>query len=284
MFCNFYKAPAKSFFELNLKSSILRKCKGIFMDNNLIIAIYAFVFLFGLMIGSFLNVLIIRIPLGEGFVKGRSHCMHCDKVLNWYELIPLFSWLILHGKCSVCKGKISAQYPIIELSNALLWVIVFAKFGMTIDTILACLLTSTLLVLSVIDGKTREIPTQTTVFIGILGVIKLITNISDWKFHILGSLVISTFLLLLLVLSKGRAMGGGDVKLMAGVGLFLGLAPTIFAFFLACIIGSIVHLLKMAIIKAKNDLAMGPYLAVGTFISMIWGEDVIAWYLNLLGI
>ncbi len=254
------------------------------MNEYIMYAMLALVALLGITIGSFLNVLIIRIPLGEGFVKGRSHCMNCNKDLKWYELIPLFSWLFLRGKCSVCKSKISAQYPLIEAANGLLWAVVFYTFGLTIDALLGCLLVSTLLVLSVIDARTREIPPQTTIFIGVLGLIKLLTNLSDWQNHILGFAVISGILLLLLFLSNGTAIGGGDVKLMAGVGLFLGLAPTVFAFFLGCIIGSVIHLIKMAVVKARRDLAMGPYLAVGTFISLIWGDGIIEWYFNLLGL
>ncbi|MFI3237947.1 MAG: prepilin peptidase [Lachnospiraceae bacterium] len=244
--------------------------------------LYIYVALLGLVVGSFLNVCILRIPKGESIVTTPSHCFTCKKPLRWWELIPVFSWLCLRGKCARCKTKISPQYPIIEATNCLLWLLVYYIHGMTLDTILGCLLTSALLVLSVIDARTREIPIQLSAFVAILGLIRFLLHIENWQSHLLGLLVVAGFLYLLLVLSHGAAIGGGDVKLMAGSGLYLGLTPNLLAFFLGCTVGSIIHIIRMRFFGAARDLAMGPYLAVGIFISMLIGDDLINWYISLL--
>ncbi len=254
------------------------------MIQNELIILYPIVFMFGIVVGSFLNVLIFRIPKGEGFVKGSSHCMSCDKRLAWYELIPLFSWLALRGRCSKCKTKISVQYPIVEATNGALWMLVLYIFGLSPDTVLGCLLASTLLVLSVIDARTTEIPLGTTIFIGILGVIRAALNFDNITSHLFGFGIITAFLFLVLFVSGGNAIGGGDVKLMAGCGLFLGLYETIFAFVVACVVGSVVHVIRMRFFGASRVLAMGPYLAVGVFISFLFGNTIIEWYMMLLGV
>ncbi len=244
--------------------------------------IYIFIFVLGTIVGSFLNVCILRIPLGESIVVNSSHCMSCGKKLHWYELIPVVSWLVLGGKCSGCKAKISIQYPLVELANGILWFLVFIRCGFTSDTILGCLLVSVLLVASVIDARTRELPLPTTLFVAGLGVVRIILNPSMFKTSLLGMLVVGGFLLLLLVISGGSAIGGGDVKLMAGAGLFLGLPLNLFAFFVGCIFGSFIHIIRMRFFGAGRDLAMGPYLAVGIGIAFLWGQQLINWYLGMI--
>ncbi len=237
----------------------------------------------GVMVGSFCNVCILRIPLGEGVVMGHSHCMNCEKELKWWELIPLFSWIFLRGKCSKCKHPISVQYPLIEFANGVLWGVVCYVYGYSVDTALGCLLLSALLVLSVIDARTKEIPPQTTIFIFFLGVVRFVINIENWQDHLLGLVGVAGVLLILLLISGGSAIGGGDVKLMAGCGLFLGLTPTIFAFLLGCIIASVIHVIRMRCFGAGRELALGPYLAVGVCIAFLWGETIISWYFTRLG-
>ena len=247
-----------------------------------LLPIYIFIFVLGLVVGSFLNVCILRIPAGESIVVNSSHCMSCGKKLHWYELIPVVSWLVLRGKCSVCKKAISIQYPLIELANGMLWLLVFMKFEFTADTILGCLLVSVLIVAAMIDARTRELPLVTTMFVAGLGVIRMILNPSMIKTSLLGMLVIGGFLFLLLLISGGTAIGGGDVKLMAGAGLFLGLVLNVFAFFTGCILGSVIHIIRMKYFGAKRDLAMGPYLAAGIIFALLWGQEIISWYLGLL--
>ena len=228
-----------------------------------------------------MNVCIYRIPLGEGIVAGSSHCMNCKKDLKWYELIPVFSYVVLKGKCSKCKTKLSPQYPVIEISNGILWLLVFLEFGFKLDTIIGCLFASALLTLAMIDARTKEIPFGINIFIGILALINVGLNYTQIMNHILGFLVITVFLLLLFILSIGGAIGGGDVKLMAVAGLYLGLSRTLFAFLLACLVGSIIHIVRMKFFGADRELAMGPYLAIGLYISLLYGEDLIRMYFSL---
>lgn len=245
---------------------------------------YVTIFLFGIVVGSFLNVCIYRLPGGESIVKVPSHCMSCGAQLRWFDLIPLFSWLFLRGKCRRCKAAISVQYPIVEALNGVLWVFVFIVNGMNVMSIVYCLMTSALLALSVIDWRTFEIPFGMNVFLGILGVVAVILNRKEWLSHIIGAVCVSGFLLILYLLSQGKAIGGGDIKLMAACGLILGWQRIILAFLLGCICGSVIHLLRMKLSGEGRVLAMGPYLAAGIFLAALFGQQWIGWYLSLLGI
>lgn len=253
--------------------------------------IYIFVFLFGLCVGSFLNVCIYRIPKKESIVVVPSHCTTCGKKLHWYELIPLFSWLALRGKCHGCKSKISAQYPIIETTNAVLWLLVLIFRGLSADMLIVQCLLSALLVIAIIDARTMEIPNGLVLFIGVLAVIRTLLTVFVYDADksvsldlVLGFAIMGTVFLLILLISGGRAMGGGDVKLMYVIGLFLGLKLTILGLALGCIIGSVIHLTLMALKKAGRQLAFGPYLSTGFAIAAIWGEPILKWYLGILGI
>ena len=244
--------------------------------------LYTIIFLYGITIGSFLNVLIYRIPRGEDFVKTRSHCMECGYELRWYDLIPLGSYVALRGRCRSCQTKLSMQYPMIELANGLLYVLIFYVCGFTVTSILYALTASALLALSVIDDRTFEIPVVFNVFIGMLGLIELLCHYKDPLDYIIGFFSVSTFLVLLQILTRGRGMGGGDVKLMAVAGLLLGWKLVILAFFIGCLLGSILHITRMKLVDAGHMLAFGPYLSMGIIISMLWGNDLIAWYLQLM--
>jgi leader peptidase (prepilin peptidase)/N-methyltransferase len=245
-----------------------------------LIPIYIVIFLFGIVIGSFLNVCIFRMPKHQTVVTERSHCMTCGYQLSWYDMVPVFSWLFLRGKCRKCKEPISPQYPIVEAVNGLLYVMIFAVKDFTLESILYCLLASALLVLSVIDWRTYEIPIEINILILVLGIIRVVTDPKNRMLYLLGFLSVSVFLWLILVISKGRAIGGGDVKLMAVAGLLLGWKLIILAFMLGCILGSIIHLLRMKISGADRVLAMGPYLAAGIMIAALWGDALINWYLT----
>lgn len=247
-----------------------------------LIPIYIVIFLFGIVIGSFLNVCIFRIPEHETVVTERSHCMRCGYQLAWYDMVPVFSWLFLRGRCRKCKEPISPQYPIIEAANGFLYVLVFAVTDFSLQSILYCLLMSALLVLSVIDWRTYEIPIGINIFILCLGILQVILDCTNWGDYVIGFLCVSIILEVLLLLSRGRAIGGGDVKLMAAAGLLLGWKKIILAFLLGCIIGSIIHLLRMKLSKADHVLAMGPYLSIGIAIAVLWGDALIRWYLGYL--
>ena len=237
--------------------------------------------LYGIVIGSFLNVVILRIPIRESIALKRSHCMTCGHTLSWYELIPLFSYLFLGGKCRHCKAHISIQYPIVEAANGLLYVIFFLAKGITVETFLYCLCASALLALSVINWRTQEIPYGINLFILLLGLVRLFTDLGNWGQYVIGLFAVSGFLLLLNLITKGKGIGHGDIKLMAATGLLLGWKLNIIAFVLACVIGSVTHLIRMAVKKVGRRLAFGPYLSVGLFIAMIWGEQLVSWYLSM---
>ena len=240
------------------------------------------VFLYGIIIGSFLNVCIYRLPKKENIVTTRSHCMQCGYQLKWYDLIPLFSWLMLGGRCRKCKAKISVQYPIIEALNGVLYLLAFARFGVSIECLLYCLLASALLVLSVIDFRTYEIPFGINVFIAGLGLVRILTDLSNWAEYVIGFFAVSLFLYVIYLLTRGRGLGGGDIKLMAASGLLLGWQYNILAFLLGCIIGSVCHVIRMRVTKAEHVLALGPYLSIGIFLCAMWGRELINWYLSML--
>lgn len=248
------------------------------------ILLYIIIFLYGIVIGSFLNVCIFRIPKQENIVKIRSHCMNCGYQLKWYDLVPVFSYLCLGGKCRSCKQKISVQYPLIELLNGVLYCTVFAVYGISVEALLYALLASALITLSVIDFRTYEIPVGINIFILTLGLIRIVTDYADWLDYAVGFFLVSGFLYIVYLVTKGRGIGGGDIKLMAVSGLLLGWKQILLAFVLGCIIGSVIHIVRMKMSGQGHMLAFGPYLSVGIMISALAGNQMIAWYLSWLGV
>ena len=243
---------------------------------------YIIIFIFGITIGSFLNVCIYRIPLGESIVMAPSHCMTCGRKLKWNDMVPVFSWLVLGGKCRNCKSKISVQYPIIEGVNGILYVMICAVNGLEWSSVIYCFMASALLVLSIIDWRTYEIPFGINVFLFVLGVAMTILDRGNLAEHLIGMICVSGLLGILYLLTGGRAIGGGDIKLMFACGLLLGWKLILLAFFLGCIIGSVVHIIRMSVKKAGRMLAMGPYLSAGILLAALWGNAWINWYLSLL--
>lgn len=254
------------------------------MTDPIYIPIYILTLIYGILIGSFLNVCIYRIPKKENIAIVRSHCMTCSHQLKWYDNIPLFSWITLRGRCRYCKAPISPQYPIIEASNGLLWLLVAIVKGISVDSLLYALFFSALLTLSVIDFRTYEIPAGINIFILALGLIMTVYHYTDWLDHVIGFFAVSIPLYIIIIATDGRGIGGGDMKLMATAGLLIGWKLVILAFALGCIIGAPIHILRMRISGADRVLAMGPYLSAGLFISVICGEKLIQWYLSMAGI
>lgn len=244
---------------------------------------YIAVAAFGMVIGSFLNVCIYRIPDGDSIIPG-SHCMTCGYELHWYDLVPVFSYIILRGRCRKCGAKLSLQYPLVEGMNGALYVIIFLANGWHFLSAVYCLLTSALIVLSVIDWRTFEIPDRINVFIAVLGVITVILDFDHWAVHVIGMFAVSVFLLIVYLVTAGAGIGGGDIKLMAAAGLVLGWQKIFFGFLIGCIVGSIIHVIRMKVSDAEHVLAMGPYLSAGIFIALMWGDAVINWYLRLCGL
>ena len=245
------------------------------------IILYIMIFLIGISIGSFLNVCIYRIPKKEDIVFERSHCMSCGNVLEWYELIPLFSFLVQGGKCRNCKTKLSVQYPLIELLNGLIYVWIFMAKGFQPESILFCICASVLIVISVIDWRTYEIPFGCNIVIGILGIVRVILDLAHWYDYVIGFFAVSGLFLIIYWITKGRGIGGGDIKLMAAAGLLLGWQNILLSLMIGSIAGSVIHLALMKIQGKDRVLAFGPYLAFGIFISMLYGNDIITWYLGM---
>ena len=237
------------------------------MLTQLTIFLYIVIFLYGIVIGSFLNVLIFRIPKKENIVQS-SHCMNCGCKLGWRDMVPVFSYIILRGRCRQCGARISIQYPLIEALNGVLY----------------CLMTSALIVIAVIDERTYQIPISQNLFLGLLGIIMTVYDFRHILSHIIGAVIVSLFLYGLYYFSSGKAIGGGDIKLMAYAGLLLGAKNIIFAFILACILGSVIHTIRMKVSKRNNLLALGPYLSAGIFIAALWGSRFWTWYLGMMGI
>ena len=255
------------------------------------------VFLFGTLIGSFLNVLIYRIPKGENFVTENSHCMSCNHRLYAKDLVPLFSWLFLGGKCRYCKAKISVQYPIVEAINGIMYALIFwficgepsvALFGY-------CAAFSALLVATVIDWRTMEIPDSMWVTVLIGGVITYIDELVAEGFDIncllervIGFFAASGILFLLAVITKG-GMGGGDIKLMAACGFLLGWQVVLLSLIFGALSGTI-YFIIVAIKNRKSEEKMdhkvpfAPHLALAIVVCMFVGQQIIDWYLFITGI
>lgn len=255
------------------------------LGPGFIIAVYVITFLLGITIGSFLNVCIFRIPLKQEIAIERSHCMSCGHYLKWYELIPLFSWMIQGGKCRACKAKISKQYPIVEATNGFLWLLVLTIWGLRLETILFCICTSLLIVITVIDERTQEIPIQLNIGIAILGVLRIVVDLvfhqGQWLEFVIGFFTVSTLFFLIVLVTKGRGMGMGDVKLMAAAGLLLGWKHILLAMMLGCILGSVIHIIRMNVDKKKEHvLAFGPYLSMGIYLTILFGNPILEWYLG----
>ena len=240
--------------------------------------------LLGLCVGSFCNVLILRIPRGEEFVKTPSHCFSCGHALSWYENIPLVSWLVQGGKCRHCGAAVSRQYPIIEALNAVMWLLTGILYGEEpLQTALYCALWSALMVLTVIDWREFIIPNGINLFILILGCVQFAREPSAWLSHLIGLVSVSGLFLLLHILTGGAGLGMGDVKLMGAAGLMLGGGRILLAMLIGSVAGSIIHTIRMKR-GAGRKLAFGPYLAAGIWVSALFGDQIIDAYLGLFGL
>lgn len=247
-------------------------------------AAYLFLALAGLCVGSFCNVLILRIPRGEEFVKTPSHCMACGHALSWRDMIPVASWLFLRGRCRYCGASLSAQYPLVEGANAAAWLVcALAHRGDWTRILLCCALSSLLLVLAVIDWRTFEIPNGINLAIALLGLARLATAWDERATLLIGALAVSVPFFALWWATGGAGLGLGDVKLMAAAGLFLGWPCALFALLVGSVLGSVIHLWRMRH-GAGRKLAFGPYLAGGIWVAALFGEPVIRSYLSLLGL
>ena len=243
----------------------------------------------GAVMGSFLNCAAWRIVHGESFLKGRSHCPECGHVLTVGELIPVISFLIQKGKCKSCGSKISARYPLTELAFAAITVLCLLRFDLTILCLRNWLFLCCLFLLTLTDIEDQTIPDGCHIAAVIIWAAALpftFTGWGDFGFSILSAAVYGGGLLVIsLIMDKvlGRdSLGGGDIKLFAVVGLYLGLIGTLFALLVACAAGLIFRVVTRGR-DSEKEFAFGPWIALGTAVILLYGEPLIQWYQGLLG-
>jgi len=261
-------------------------------------------FLLGLCIGSFLNCVIYRLHIKESFLKGFSHCPHCQHKLNWQDLIPVLSFLILRGKCRYCKIPISLQYPLVELATAVLFVLTTYNLQLTTYNLQLLLnlcyqlfVVCCLLIIFVYDLKYYIIQDKIVYpAIVVVFLYRIISNfqfpisithfqfpLTNFYFPIYAALGAAGFFFLIWLFSKGKWLGFGDVKLAFLIGLFLGFPEILAAFFLAFFIGAIIGI--GLIVSGKKQLSsqvpFAPFLVIGTFLALFFGQDLISWYSRL---
>ena len=244
--------------------------------NNMAVII----FLLGLIAGSFLNCVVYRMENNQGFLTGRSFCPQCKHVLAWYDLIPLFSFLWLSGKCHYCRKKISWQYPLVELATGFLFFLMFRHFGFGIDLVFGFLISAFLVVIFVYDLKHYLIPDK--IIYPAIGV-ALVYNLWRFDLGVFGAAFgAAAFFLFIVLISRGRWMGIGDIKLAFFMGFVLGwpniLVALFFAFFSGAIIG--VGLILAERKSFKSEVPFGPFLVAGTMAAMFYGRDFINWYVQ----
>ena len=251
--------------------------------------IITLVIIFGLMVGSFLNVCIYRIPREESIVHPRSHCPHCNFQLRFWENIPVLSYLFLRGLCSNCKTTISFKYIFVELLTALLFILLYNHYGLTFDFVMSIIFICVILVITFIDIDYQIIPNQLL----LVGVIPAVYQIISVGFQNSSSYFIGAFglgigiLLISLmgkVLFKKESMGMGDVKFAALIGLLLGWQNGLLAVFLAFLSSAIIILILLPFSKISfgQRIPFGPFLSLGTIIAMLWGTIIITTYLQIM--
>ncbi|MHB8057976.1 MAG: prepilin peptidase [Desulfuromonadaceae bacterium] len=250
----------------------------------------AFAFVFGTLVGSFLNVCICRLPKDESIVSPPSHCPFCSYQIRWYDNIPLLSYLLLRGKCRGCGARISIQYPFVELLNGVLTMLLFLRFGPTPVFAALFLFCSALVVITFIDIEHQIIPDEISLPGIIVGfALSFFLQGHGWLNSLLGILLGGGSLLLVAYsyqrLTGKEGMGGGDIKLLAMMGAFLGWKAVPFIIFASSLIGSVVGISIMLLQKKDTKLAIpfGPYLAVGAVLYIFYGKALILWYLGLSG-
>lgn len=251
------------------------------MDLNIFLIVYITVI--GLIIGSFLNVLIYRIPLKLSSIKGYSFCPKCNHRLNWIDLFPLFSWIFLGAKCRYCKAKISFRYPLVEVLNSLCYLAVYLKFGLSIQTAIYLIVLSSLITLAFIDIDHFIIPDRFHIIILVSAIILAIfTRELSIIERIIGLFAVSLPIYIIALITGG--MGEGDVKLFAALGFLLGwkliLTTMLFASISAAIIGITLMALKKA--NKKTEIPFGPYIVLGSIISLFFGNELINLYLSFI--
>lgn len=242
------------------------------------------VFVFGLIIGSFCNVVIYRLPEGKSIVTPGSQCRFCGNSIRPWDNIPLLSYALLRGRCRFCEEPIAARYPAVELASGILYVLLWYKLGLSLPFVFYALLTSALVVVALIDFDHRIIPNTITLPGMVVGL-----GLSFWALPItplaslLGLLAGGVLFYLIAAVSRG-GMGGGDIKLIAMIGAFLGWQGALFTIFSGALMGSLVGVTLMLLGRKgrKDKVPFGPFLSGGAILFIFFGNDLISWYLDLL--
>ncbi len=250
---------------------------------------YIIVLLFGAVIGSFLSVCIYRLPREESVAWPGSHCPSCRQAIAFYDNIPVVSYLILQGRCRVCRAPISIQYPLVEAANAIGYVVVFGMFGFTAVACVYAALVSALIVVTGTDLSHTIIPDAVTlpgIVVGLLcAALILPIGIVD---SVLGVLVAGGILWFLAWISPyvfgKEGMGGGDIKLMAMVGAFIGWQPALLAIMIGSLLGSMVGggLIAVRVMRREQYIPFGPFLAVGSILALLFHQPLFEWYWSLI--
>ncbi len=249
--------------------------------------VLGFAFVLGAIIGSFLNVCIYRIPAGESIVSPPSRCPKCGSGIRWFQNIPILSYLFLSGRCASCKVRIPVRYPLVEALTGGLFVLVLYYFGVSWATPIYWLFCAALVVITFIDLDHQIIPDVISLPGMIIGFLcSFAIPWISWMDSLLGLLVGGGSLYLVAVvyelLAKKEGMGGGDIKLLAMLGAFLGWKAVLPVIFVSSLLGSLVGVPVMLLKKADSKLAIpfGPFLAAGALIYLFWGNALIDWYLS----
>lgn len=253
--------------------------------------LYFLAFIVGSIIGSFLNVCIYRIPRNISIITPSSRCPSCNMPIKAIDNIPILSYIFLAGKCRECKAKISLRYPLVESLNAILYVLTLWRFGIEWYTLVYFILCSSLIVITFIDIDFQIIPDRITIpgiFIGLIAGSLFLPDpfmrysVLGFKSSIIGFTIGGTIYYAIAVISKG-GMGGGDIKMMAMVGSFMGWKSVLLTTFIGSLTGSLFGLFLM-IFKGKGrktKVPFGPFLAIGTFITLFYGQELLDLYLKL---
>lgn len=253
------------------------------------IGLKIFIFYFGAIIGSFLNVCIYRLIKKESIIRPGSHCPHCQESIAWYDNIPLISYFILGGRCRYCQKRISLRYFIVELLTALLFLFLLHQFGLSLLFWIYAAFISSLVVVSFIDIEIQEIPDEISLAGIVIGLIlsvafpvlqQTISHKTAFLRSFVGILAGGGAIYLTGMIGdaifKKETMGGGDVKLMAMVGAFIGWKLALLTFFIAPFFGSVVGII-LKIKEGKSIIPYGPFLSLAALISIIWGKPIIYW-------
>ena len=252
---------------------------------NIIYAII--VFLVGLSVGSFLNVVIYRIDDLRSILKTRSKCLHCQEEIKWYDLAPLVSFILLRGRCRNCGKEISWQYPLVELSVASLFLLFYLQYQMSWTLVYFCLIFAILTVIFVYDLKTQTIPDE------FVWAALLVILAGAWYFTgsglfnmLIGGLIGGGVIILLVLMSKEKWMGAGDIKIGLALGALVGYPKALLLLFLAFVLGSLFGLFLIALNKKglKDTLPFAPFLISSALITLYFGDILIYWYLGKMGI